>query len=192
MKIGAYIRVSTSSQNLSSQAASIEKWLVNNGYDLESISWYTDKESGTHTDRKGFKLLEEAIFQGEIDTVVVFKLDRLARTMRDGVNIISRWCEKGIRIVSITQQLDLSGAIGKMVAGLLFGVAEIELQYIKERQAIGIARAKEKGAYRGRRKHTMKANPSRAKELKSKGLKAYEIALSLGVSKRTVYNYLKE
>jgi len=191
MTIAAYIRVSSVSQNLASQKAALSKWMAANGHDLDKVQWFTDKDSGKDLQRKGFKSLEKAVFNGEVDTVIVYKLDRLVRSMRDGINLISQWCEQGVRIVSITQQLDLSGTVGKMVAGVLFGIAEIEREYIRERQATGISQAKEKGIYTGRKAGTTKGNPARAIELKNQGLKTKEIAAALEVSPRTVANYLK-
>jgi DNA invertase Pin-like site-specific DNA recombinase len=135
--------------------------------------------------------LQKAVFNGTVKTVVVWKLDRLARSMRDGIDILHNWCELGVRVVSITQELDLSGAVGKLVAGVLFGIAEIEHQHIRERQAAGITLAKKRGIYKGRKAGTTKAKPTRAKELRDQGLKVNEIATALGVSGRTVGNYLK-
>jgi DNA invertase Pin-like site-specific DNA recombinase len=126
-----------------------------------------------------------------LKTIVVWKLDRLARSMKEGINVLSSLCEAGVRVVSVTQQIDLSGTVGQMVAGVLFGIAQIEHQHIKERQAAGIAVAKEKGIYIGRKAGTTKAKPERAKELKAQGLKNKEIAQALNVTIRTVGNYLK-
>ena len=89
--------------------------------------------------------------------VVVWKLDRLSRRQRDGVDLLADWCDRGVRVVAVTQQIDLSGAVGRMVASVLFGLAEIESEYRRERQAAGIAVAKERGIYRGRRPGTTKA-----------------------------------
>ena len=61
--------------------------------------------------------------------VVVWKLDRISRRQRDGVNLLAEWCERGVRVVAVTQQIDLSGAVGRMVASVLFGLAEIESEY---------------------------------------------------------------
>ena len=71
---------------------------------------------------------------GEAKTVVVWRLDRLTRKQRDGINTLADWCEKGVRVVSVTQQLDLSRATGRLITGVLF--AEMELEAIKERQAM--------------------------------------------------------
>ena len=190
MSIAVYMRVSTNEQKADSQEPDIRRWLEAHGHDLERVQWFIDHESGKHLSRSGFNALAEAIFAGSVKTVVVWKLDRLARSMRDGINTLSLWCENGVRVVSVTQQLDLSGTVGRIVAGVLFGIAEIELQNIKERQAAGIAIAKERGIYEGRKKGTTKAKPQRAKELKAKGLKESEIATALGISERSVFRYL--
>lgn len=191
MSIAVYTRISTKDQKADSQRAEIKAWLKSHGHDLQKVTWYEDQESGATTKRVKFQALNKAIFDGQVKTVVVWKLDRLARSIREGINTISDWCEKGVRIVSVTQQLDLSGSVGHMVAGVLFGIAEIELGQIKERQAAGIAEAKKNGVYKGRKSGTRKGDPARAKELKNQGFKKKEIANALGVSISTVSNYLR-
>ena len=79
-----------------------------------------------------------------------------------------------------------------MVASVLFGLAEIELEYRQERQAAGIAVAKERGVYQGRKEGTTKAKPLRAQELRKRGLTVEEIANSISVSRRTVFRYLEK
>lgn len=191
MNIGAYIRVSSHSQKTDSQKAEVKKWLKSNGHNLRSVKWFEDQETGSTMNRAGLNDLQAAIFAGTIKTVVVWKLDRLARSQQEGINTLCDWCEKGVRVVSITQQIDLSGTVGRVVAGVLFGIAEIEKQHIQERQAAGITLAKKNGVYQGRKFGTTKARPHRAKELKKQGLKIPEIAQALGVTPRTVSNYLR-
>jgi DNA invertase Pin-like site-specific DNA recombinase len=82
--------------------------------------------------------------------------------------------------------------VGHLVAGVLFGIAEMELQHVKERQAVGIALAKQRGVYKGRKRGATKARPQRARELRDKGMKLPEIAQVLNVDKRTVSRYLKQ
>ena len=141
--------------------------------------------------RSGLIRLQEAIFAGTVKMVVVWKLDRIARSMQEGINTLSRWCELGVRVVSITQQIDLSGTVGHLVAGVLFAIAEIELQHVKERQAVGIALAKQRGAFKGRKRGATKAKPQRARGLRDKGMTLPEIAQVLNVDKRTISRYLK-
>jgi DNA invertase Pin-like site-specific DNA recombinase len=190
MKTAAYIRVSSYSQKTASQRADIRRWLTAHGHDLDTVQWFEDKETGATLQRPGLLALKEAIFAGTVKTVVVWKLDRLARSMREGINTLTAWCESGVRVVSVTQQIDLSGTVGHLVAGVLFAIAEIELQHTRERQALGITDAKAKGIYKGRAKGSTKAKPRRAAELKAQGLTAPEIAQVLEVSERTVWRYL--
>lgn len=189
MSTGVYIRVSSpKGQKTDSQRAELEAWLKRNRY--KSAQWFEDRDSATNMQREAFLKLQAAIFAGKIDTVVVWKLDRLARDLREGVNVLADWCKRGVRVIAITQQIDLSGPVGNLIASLLFGIAEIELQHAKERQSIGIALAKKRGVYTGRRQGTTKAAPSRAWTLKKQGLTVVEIATALGVKERTVYHYL--
>ena len=83
------------------------------------------RASGDDLDRRQFAKLQADIFAGEVDTVVVWKLDRLSRSLRDGVNVLADWCDRGLRVVSVTQQIDFNGALGKMLAAVLLGVAEM-------------------------------------------------------------------
>jgi DNA invertase Pin-like site-specific DNA recombinase len=189
--IGVYIRVSSPSQKSDSQYAEIQRWLTAHGYALETVQWFEDTETGATLTRSGLISLQEAIFAGTVKTVVVWKLDRIARSMREGIDTLSRWCECGVRVVSITQQIDLSGIVGHLVAGVLFAIAEIELQHVRERQAAGIALAKQRGVYKGRKRGATKARPQRARELRDRGMTLPEIAQVLRVDKRTVSRYLQ-
>lgn len=189
--IAVYVRVSTCSQNEAGQCESIESWLRGSGLPPERVIWFTDKETGDTMKRPGFERLQEAIFLGEVGTVVVFKLDRLSRKLSDGVKTLCDWCERGIRVVSVTQQLDFNGTVGRLVASVLFAVAEMEQEARRERQAVGIAVAKKAGKYKGRKPGTTKASVKRARELRGRGLSLAEIGRSLGVSKMAVCRYLK-
>ena len=82
-------------------------------------------------------------FAGHVKTVVVFRVDRIARRLREGLDLLCDWCERGVRVVSVTQQVDVSGTMGRMVAALMLGLAEIEWEYRRDRQAAGIAVARD-------------------------------------------------
>ena len=189
--IGIYVRVSTIGQNAAGQKREIRHWLKGNGIDEKDVRWYVDKATGNNLNRPELERLQCDIFRGEIETVVVWKLDRLSRNLRDGINVLADWCDRGLRVVSVTQQIDFNGTLGKMLAVVLLGVAEMEQETRRERQAAGIAAAKERGSvYNGRKSGTTKAKPNRASELRSKGLADSEIATALGISRRTVQRYL--
>ena len=190
MSTGVYLRVSSpKGQKTDSQCAELETWLKRHRY--KAVQWFEDHESATTMQWEAFQRLQAAVFAGEIATVVVWKLDRLARSLKEGVNVLADWCQRGVRIIAITQQIDLSGPVGHLIASLLFGIAEIELQHAKERQAAGIALAKQRGVYTGRRQGTTKAAPTRARTLRGQGLTVLEIAQALGVKERTGYYYLQ-
>ena len=191
MTIACYVRVSTRRQKDDSQRAEIEKWLDANGIDRSQVKWYADKESGRFLKRPEFDRLQADIFHGKVKAVVCWKLDRLSRRLRDGVNLLADWCERGLKIVVVTQQIELNGPVGRMIAAVMLGLAEIELEYRRERQAAGIQVAKKKGSYKGRKKGTTKSKPDRAKELRDKGLTVAEIGQALGVSERTAFRYFE-
>jgi DNA invertase Pin-like site-specific DNA recombinase len=157
-----------------------------NGVGTAAAVGFIDQSSGDDLERPALEQLQGAIFNGEVKTVVVWKLDRLSRSIRDGVNVLADWCDRGQRVVSVTQQIDFNGAAGKMLAAVLLGVAEMEQETRRERQAAGIAAAKERGVYKGRKNGTTKAMPARARELRDKELSYSEIGSSLGVIASTV------
>ncbi len=191
--VGVYVRVSTAGQNVAGQNVAgqkreIQRWLDGNG--IVGARWSIDKATGDNTDRPAFRQLQAAIFYGEVKTAVVWKLDRLSPNLQEGINVLADWCDKGLRVVSVTQQIDFNGAVGKMLAAVLLGVAEMEQETRRERQAAGIAAAKERGVYTGRRPGSTKAKPARAKRLRARGLTLREIATAIGVSMSTVKRYL--
>jgi hypothetical protein len=139
--IACYCRVSSARQKTDSQKPEIRRWLQGNGVDPSTVEWFEDKESGGTLKRSAFDRLQKGVFAGAVKTVVVWKLDRLSRRQRDGVNLLADWCERGVRVVVVTQQIDLSGAVGRMVASVLFGhealeALDLELQFAAP--AVGI------------------------------------------------------
>jgi DNA invertase Pin-like site-specific DNA recombinase len=192
-KVAVYIRVSTAGQNEAGQRNAIQRWL--DGHRISDVVWFVDKASAKTLDRPKFQKLQSAIFHGEVETVVVYKLDRISRTMKDGIQVLADWLERGVHLVAVSQEMDFSGVQGKVIAGLLFGLAEMENELRRERQREGIDAAMKRGVYRercGRRKGSFKAKPKRAAALQAKGMKPGEIAKALGVSRMTVFRYLKQ
>lgn len=188
--IAVYIRVSTDEQSPESQRAEIQAWMERNHIPEPEVRWFMDKWTGKTALRPQFQALLSGISKGTFDTVVCWKLDRLSRNFLDGVRLIGDWTERGIRIVSVTQSIDLNGMTGRLVAAVLFAVAEMELAHLKERQAAGIKVAKANGKYKGRKPGSKKGSPQRARKLRERGLTNEEIAQALGVNRRTVIRYL--
>lgn len=193
--VGVYLRVSSDDQTHDSQRSEVDAWLAREGIDPAKVEWYADTESGRKASRPDYDRLERDIAAGLRRTIVVWKLDRMARDMFEGLDTLHRWLKSKLRVVSVTQNFDLSGTTGKIVAAVLFGVAELDWSDRRERQAAGIKRVKadpklRAEKYAGRVKGTTKGKPERAAELKARGLAAPEIATALGVSLRTVFRYL--
>ena len=183
MTIAAYVRLSSEKKD----EAEIENWLQYRGIDRYQVEWIGDKEN----DRKRFDKLQQAIESGQVKCVVLWKLDRLSRRLRDTVKILADWAERGLTLVVVSQRLEIDGAEARKIATLLRSMTEIEQEFRKERQQAGIAVARNKGAYKGRKKGTTKTRPERARELKESGRSPGEIAKELGISKRTAFRYLR-
>lgn len=131
--------------------------------------------------------LEAAIdFARQGDMLVVTKLDRLARSMLDLMNIKARLDAKGIELRILAMNLDTSTPTGKLMMNVLGSVAQFEREMMLERQKEGIAKAKSEGKYKGRAP-TARAKSAEILELKAAGLGATAIAQKLGVSVRSVY-----
>jgi DNA invertase Pin-like site-specific DNA recombinase len=188
-EIAVYLRVSSLDQNLEGQKNDIERWLAGNR--MENVVWYADKATGTNLQRPEFNRLQKDIFNGNIKTVIVWKLDRLSRNLQDGVNVLSDWLNRGVRVVSVTQQIDFNGSLGKLLSAVILAIAEMESETRRERQAVGIIAAKKRGTYTGRLKGTTKVNPAKAQRLRDKGLTIDEIAAALKISRMTVFRYLR-
>ena len=132
MSTAIYLRVSSKGQKLASQKREIERYLT--GHDITEARWFVDTISTRKdiTKRPGLTELRRAIFDGQIDTVILYRLDRLARSIREGINLLTDWINAGVRIVITTMQIDLSGALGQTVAALLLGLAQMEREAIRD------------------------------------------------------------
>ena len=196
MSTAVYLRVSSKGQKLASQRREIERYL--NGHGIKDVLWFVDTISTRKeiTERPGLTELRKAIFDGQVDTVILYRLDRLARSIRDGINLLTEWLDAGVRIVITTMQIDLNGALGQTVAALLLGLAQMEREVIRERQAAGIAAWRErlstdgKQHPGGRPRGRYKVDPKRVAELRTRGLTYREIGSALGISVPTVRKML--
>lgn len=133
------------------------------------------------------KALRDALeFAREGDTLVVTKLDRLARSVRHLGEIVDGLEGKGVGLRILDLGLDTSNATGKLMLNVLGSVAQFEREIMLERQREGIAKAKAEGRYKGR-KPTAQAKASELLELLSGGMTKREAAQRLGISERSVY-----
>jgi len=91
------------------------------------VTWYEDRISGDKSSRPCLHALRKDIFAGKVKAVILWRLDRLARSKKNDQILLADWCSRNVRVVSVTQQIDLSGVIGQIVASVLLGLSKIEL-----------------------------------------------------------------
>jgi DNA invertase Pin-like site-specific DNA recombinase len=148
---------------------------------------FAEKRSGTST--SGRDALEDALdFVREGDTLIVTRLDRLARSSQDLHNVIARLVGKGAKFRCLQQAgVDTDSGMGKLVLAILGAVAEFETDIRKERQREGIEKAKAEGRYKGRKPS---ADVGAIRDLKAQGVGPSAIAKQLKVGRTTVYRAL--
>ena len=179
MAIYGYARVSTTDQDLSLQTEA----LTAAGCDIIR----SEKLSGTS--RNGREELERLMeFIREGDTLLVTRIDRLARSIGDLQDIVRSLKGKGAALKATEQPIDTSTAAGKAFLDMLGVFAEFETNLRRERQMEGIAKAKERGVYKGR-KATI--DSAEVVKLRGEGLGASEIAKKLGIGRASVYRVLQ-
>lgn len=180
-KFVGYIRVSTLDQNTSRQLE---------GITLDKT--FEDKASGKDTKRPALASLREFVREG--DTVVVHSMDRLARNLDDLRKVVNEFTGKGVKVQFIKEGLTFTGedeAIAQLMLSIMGAVAEFERSLIRERQAEGIAAAKKRGVYKGRKPSVTPAMLEEMKKRVATGEPKARIARDLGISRETLYQYLK-
>jgi DNA invertase Pin-like site-specific DNA recombinase len=121
------------------------------------------------------------------DQICVVRLDRLGRSTRDVLNLVHELGQKGASLRILEPAIDTAGPMGKMVLTVLGMVAEMELSFIKDRQKIGIERARKNGVYKGR---PVSLDHAKVIEMRKGGLGATEIAKAMGCSRGAVYKII--
>ena len=175
-----YARVSTTDQDLALQRESLK--LAGVGVIFE------EKASGTKRDGRT-ELLKVVSVLGEGDALVVTRLDRLGRSMRDLANIAHEIEQAGAYLKVIEQSVDTSTATGRAFYGMLAVFAAFETDVRRERQLEGIAMAKRQGVYTGGK---ARLDRERVKTLSDSGLGPAAIARELGIARSSVYRFLEE
>ena len=181
-----YARVSTEHQSLDQQLDA----LTAAGVDADRV--YTDKLSGAsaRSQRPGLAALLDYAREG--DAIVVIGIDRLGRNAAEVMTTIRELGERGIVLRSLREGIDTSNATGRMVAGVLASLAELELELGRERRAAARDARKARGQSIGRPKALDKSKAALAQRMHASGESASTIAATLGVSRATVYRVLSE
>lgn len=177
-----YVRVSSVGQNTARQLEGLE---------LERV--FTDKASGKDTHRPQLEQLLSYVREG--DTVVVHSLDRLGRNLLDLQSLVQQLTGKGVTVEFIKEHMVFKPGEQDSMSTLLFSImgafAQFERDLIRERQLEGIAQAKKRGAYKGRKPKLIPAQVQELREAASKGTSKTLLAERFGISRKTVYELLK-
>jgi DNA invertase Pin-like site-specific DNA recombinase len=179
-----YVRVSTLDQNSERQLDG-----------MKLVKVFTDKASGKDTKRPQLQAALE--YLRERDTLIVHSMDRLGRNMLDLLQTIKALNDRGVAVQFMKEHLTFSGEdspMAKLQLGLLAAVAEFERSLIRERQREGIALAKNKGVYKGRKKalSVEQAKAVIAKDKANGGKGRAALARDLGICRETLYQYLRQ
>lgn len=181
MKVG-YVRVSTREQNTVRQDEMMRQLGV------EKV--YTDRLSGKSADRPELRKMMDFVREG--DSVVVESISRFARNTRDLLDLIAALDSKGVQFISKKESVDTISSTGKFMLAVFGAIAELERDYILERQAEGIAIAKAEGRMTGRPKKAVDNFENVYNDVKEGKLSATKAAKQLNISRSTWYRRAKE
>jgi DNA invertase Pin-like site-specific DNA recombinase len=189
-----YVRVSSKQQNHASQLPDLERWAA--AHD-GTVRWYKDKFTGKSMDRPGMDKLLEALRAGQVERIVVWRLDRLGRTTRGLCQLFDELTERKVDLVSMKDGFSLASPAGRLHARILASVAEYETEVRAERVAAGQAVARRKGKTWGGSKPGWRWKVTdeqvvAVQEMKAAGRKVARIARVTGLSRPTVYRVLRQ
>lgn len=178
-----YARVSTVDQNLDAQQSALHEA----GCHRNRV--YTDKVTGIRADRPGLKLALEVVRPG--DTLVVWKLDRLARSIKDLIQIVEDLEKRGVAFRSLTEGIDTSSAQGRLMLHLFGAFAEFERSLIRERTLAGLEAARARGKKGGRKVEApLRKMQAMAKLVESNEISVAEACRELGIGRTTWYRHV--
>jgi len=188
-RVALYARVSTkNSQDPETQLLALREYAK--ARELEVFSEYVDVGiSGSKDSRPALNQLMEDARKRRFDAVLVARFDRFARSTRHLVLALEEFNALGVDFISLSECIDTSTPMGKMVYTVIAAVAELERSLIRERVIMGLQRAKAQGKRLGRPRGS-KAHVKRIQKLKSQGLSVRQIASEMKVSKSTVSRLL--
>lgn len=179
-----YIRVSTEEQNTARQQEALSE------FNLDKT--FTDKASGKDTERPQLQAALAHLREG--DTFIIYSMDRLSRSLTDLINTVKGLAAKGVKVQFIKEALTFTGdnnPMANLLLGVMGSLAEWERAVIRERQLQGIAIAKAKGAYKGRKQALSTEDQEQLRALAQSGVSKSVLAQQFAVSRQTVYAYLK-
>lgn len=186
-RVISYGRTSTRDQSSELQFRELNQYIENRGWRL--IRQIEDVATGTNLKRQGFQELLGICRERKVDIVLVWKLDRAFRSLRDCINTLQEFSELGIEFISIKDNLDLTTSAGKLMMHVIAAFAAFEADIIKERVRAGLDNARAKGKRLGR---PPTLNYDEIVELREKGLSLRQIAMRMGTTKGAVSKSLSK
>jgi DNA invertase Pin-like site-specific DNA recombinase len=185
-RIAIYARVSTQDQDPQMQLRELRAYAKSRAFTVAHE--FIDHLSGTTSVRPELSKLWQTARARKIDTVLVWKFDRFARSTKQLIDALEEFRHLGVDFISITEQIDTGSPMGKAMFTVISAIAEFERSLISERVRSGLAKARAQGKILGR----PKVSPETIKEIKrlrKQGKSLTQIAKQLGVSYQTVANY---
>lgn len=146
MKVAIYLRVSTQEQNLNNQMLPLVQYCQRMGYNYEI---FKEKESTRKTRPVQWDLYNR-LLRKEFDGLIIYKFDRWARSTKELVDHMENLIEKGIKVYSYTENIDITNSMGRAMLTIISAFAQLERDIIRERTLAGLARAKAQGKKLGR------------------------------------------
>lgn len=192
--LGVYYRVSTDRQDLASQKSAFQAWLATlpEAKKPASIKEFKDHGiSGKTTQRKAYQALLKAAFEQKIDTIVVYRLDRLSRNATEAIQTLLILDQAGVGFISITQpvlNLGLDNPFRRTMLAAFSEIAEIERETIVSRVRSGLAAAKKRGVKLGRPRQYTEEQQQLVRSKRAQGLSYEQIAQELGMSRGTAHS----
>lgn len=187
IKAAIYARVSTGRQDIDLQLAALRQHAHLAGYKVTKE--YVDHASGKSTQRPAFKEMMQDARKRRFKVLLVWKLDRLGRSLKDLVNTVDELGQLGIEFVSHQDNWDTSSPNGKLLFQIMGAVAEFERELIRERVIAGVQNARNKGRRLGRPTSDLDQEEIAAKKAES-GLSNRALAAEYGVDEKTIRNLL--
>lgn len=190
MKAIGYARVSTQDQKLDVQIEQIKRYCEYRNIDL--VRLYTDKASGANTDRPEFQAMIgdiETNIHGA-DLIIVWKLDRIGRSIKNLIEIIDQFKSKELAFVCINENIDTTSSAGRLFFHMTAAFAEYERSLINERTALGREAALEKGVKFGR--PVVEVNVAAVRRRIADGVPKTKVARDMGISRSTLHRRLND
>jgi DNA invertase Pin-like site-specific DNA recombinase len=178
-----YARCSTDLQNPDMQVSELAEYASRRGFEIVGI--FTDIASGSSDDRPELNKALSLARHRKIDSLLVWKVDRLGRSLRHLVNTISELEAVGVSFISLKDSLDFSTPAGRLMFNVIAAMGQFERDLIRERVKSGMANAKRKGIKLGRR--AVSVNAAEIQRLRSEGLSFEAISRQTGLSVGTVF-----